>query len=66
MKVGDLIKLSQGTRNHFSLPTGVAILVEKLPREDELEYDWRVLADGRHINLGRQIEYSAEVISEGR
>ncbi len=66
MKVGDLIKLPQGTRNHWSLPTGVAILVEKLPRPDELEYDWRVLTDGRYINLGRQIEDSAEVISEGR
>ena len=66
MKVGDLIKLPEGTRNHFSLPTGAAILVEKLPRTDELEYDWRVLTDGRYINLGRQIEQSAEVISEGR
>ena len=66
MKVGDLIRLPEGTRNHFSLPTGVAILVEKLPRKDELEYDWRVLTDGRYINLGRQIEQSAEVISESR
>lgn len=63
MKVGDLIKLQSGTRNHWQLPTGVALLVEKLPRVDELEYDWRVLVDGRYIELGRQIEQSSEVIS---
>jgi len=63
MKVGDLIKLQSGTRNHWRLPTGVALLVEKLPRADELEYDWRVLVDGRYIELGRQIEQSSEVIS---
>jgi len=63
MKVGDLIKLQSGTRNHWRLPTGIALLVEKLPRADELEYDWRVLVDGRYIELGRQIEQSSEVIS---
>jgi len=63
MKVGDLIKLQSGTRDHWQLPTGVALLVEKLPRTDELEYDWRVLVDGRYIELGRQIEQSSEVIS---
>ena len=63
MKVGDLIRLQSGTRNHWQLPTGVALLVEKLPRVDELEYDWRVLVDGRYIELGRQIEQSSEVIS---
>jgi len=63
MKVGDLIRLQSGTRNHWQLPTGVALLVEKLPRVDELEYDWRVLVDGRYIELGRQIEESSEMIS---
>ena len=63
MKVGDLIRLQSGTRNHWQLPTGVALLVEKLPRADELEYDWRVLVDGRYIELGRQIEESSEMIS---
>jgi hypothetical protein len=66
VKPGDLIKLPQGSRTHWGLPTGVALLIEKLPRTDILEYDWQVLVDGRYINLGRQIEQSAEVISEGR
>lgn len=66
MKVGDLVQLQKGTRNHWGLPTGVALLAEKLPRNDYLEYDWRVIVDGRYIELGRQLEQSAEVISEGR
>jgi hypothetical protein len=41
-------------------------LVEKLPRMDRLEYDWKVLVDGRYIELGRQIEQSSEVINESR
>ena len=66
MKVGDLIKLPKGTVRHWDLPTGVALLVEKLPLDDYLEYDWKVLVDGRYIELGRQLEDSSEVISEGR
>lgn len=66
MKVGDLVQLQEGTRNHWGLPTGVALLAEKLPRNDYLEYDWRVIVDGRAIELGRQLEQSAEVISESR
>ena len=66
MKVGDLIQLQRGTRTHWDLPTGIALLAEKLPRNDYLEYDWRVIVDGRCIELGRQLEQSAEVISEGR
>ena len=66
MKVGDLVKLQSGTRSHWELPTGVALLIEKLPRNDRLEYDWKVLVDGRHIELGRQIEIDAEVLSESR
>ena len=66
MKIGDLIQLQSGTRSHWGLPTGVALLVAKLPRNDELEYDWRVLVDGQHIELGRQIEGSSEVISASR
>lgn len=66
MKVGDLIKLPDGCRNHWELPTGIAILIEKLPRMDRLEYDWKVLVDGKYIELGRQIEWSSEVISENR
>jgi len=66
MKVGDLIQLQEGTRNHWDLPTGIALLAEKLPRNDYLEYDWRVIVDGRAIELGRQIEQSSEVISESR
>ena len=66
MKVGDLVQLQRGTQAHWGLPTGVALLVEKLPRNDYLEYDWKVLVDGRYIELGRQLEGSSEVISEGR
>jgi len=66
MKVGDLIKLQDGTRLHWDLPTGIALLSEKLPRNDYLEYDWKVYVDGRTIELGRQLEQSAEVISESR
>jgi hypothetical protein len=66
MKVGDVIKLQSGTRVHWGLPTGIALLIKKLPRNDSLEYDWRVLVDGRYIGFGRQIEQSAEVISESR
>ena len=66
MKVGDLVRLSRGVGNHFSLKSYVAILVKKLPRSDSYEYDWLVMTDGRYIALGRQIEQSAELISESR
>ena len=66
MKVGDMIKLPRGCRNHWELPTGVALLIAKLPRNDRLEYDWKVLVDGRYINLGRQIENDPEVLSASR
>ena len=66
MKVGDLIQLQEGTRNHWDLPTGIALLTEKLPRNDYLEYDWKVVVDGRYIELGRQLEQSAEILSESR
>ena len=66
MKVGDLVKLGPGARHAWGLPTGVALLVEKMPRNDRLEYDWRVFVDGRSIELGRQIEQSSELINESR
>ena len=66
MKVGDLIQLPEGTRNHWDLPTGIALLSEKLSRNDYLEYDWKVYVDGRAIELGRQLEQSSEVLSESR
>ena len=66
MKVGDVIKLPKGCSNHWGLPTGLAVLVEKIPRTDNLEYDWNVFVDGRLINLGRQIEQSAEILNEHR
>jgi len=66
MKVGDLVKLPRGTRNHWGLPTGIALLLEKLPRNDRLEYDWRVLVDGMSIELGRQLEQSSQVLNESR
>ena len=67
MNVGDMIKLQSGTRRHWGLRTGVVVLVERLPREDALEYDWKVLTEnGRTIELGRQIECSSELINECR
>ena len=66
MKVGDVIKLQSGTVKHWGLKSEVAILLEKLPRSDSLEYDWLVMADGRCIELGRQLEQSSEVINESR
>ena len=67
MKVGDMVRLQRGTRRHWGLRTGVVVLMEKLPREDTLEYDWKVLTEtGRTIELGRQIETSSELISEKR
>ena len=64
VKVGDVIKLQPGTVKHWNLETDVAMLLEKLPRSDNLEYDWLVMADGRFMELGRQIEQSTEVISK--
>ena len=66
MKVGDVIKLQSGTVKHWGLKSEVAILLEKLPRSDGLEYDWLVMADGRCLELGRQLEQSSEVINEDR
>ena len=64
MKVGDMVRLQRGTRRHWGLRTGVVVLMEKLPREDTLEYDWKVLTEtGRTIELGRQIEVSSELIN---
>ena len=65
MKVGDLIMLSNGPRNHFGLTSKTATLIKKIPRDDYHEYDWQVFADGRLIELGRQIE-SLEVLNESR
>ena len=66
MQAGDLIRLSRGVGNHFNLKSYVALLVKKLPRDDSYEYDWLVMTDGKYIHLGRQIEQSAELISEDR
>ena len=66
MKAGSIVRLARGVGNHFGLKSYIAVLIEKTPREDSLGYDWLVLTDGRLIELGRQIEQSAELISEGR
>lgn len=66
MNAGDLIKLPPGTVRHWKLKTDLGVLVAKLPRMDELEYDWKVFVDGRYLELGRQIERSAEVVNESR
>ena len=66
MNAGDLIKLPPGTVRHWGLKTDLGVLIAKLPRMDELEYDWKVFVDGRYLELGRQIERSAEVINASR
>ena len=66
MKVGDLIELSIGTKNALGLQCDHGLLLCKLPRNDELAYDWQVLVDGRIIELGRQVEwnYMSRVVSD--
>ena len=66
MKVGDLVKVSEGARHHRKLSCPIVVLVEKSPRTDWLEYDWLVFAEGRFFKMGRQMEDSGEVVSEGR
>ena len=66
MKVGDLIKLHSSTCTAWGLLTGVALLIQKLPRNDRLEYDWRVLVEGRCFKVGRQLEDSSELLSASR
>ena len=67
MNVGDMIKLQSGTARHWGLRTGVVVLLERLPRADALEYDWKVMTEtGQTIMLGRQIEGSSELIYECR
>lgn len=66
MKVGDLVRLPQGTYNHFKLSSYIAVLIKKVPRADRYEYDWIVMTGGRFLALGRQIEQNSEVISESR
>lgn len=63
MKVGDLVRLPAGTSRHWDLSSPIGLLVEKLPREDKLEYDWKVLVDGQCIEFGRQIEESSTLVS---
>ena len=66
MKVGDLIELSIGTKNALDLQCDHGLLLSKLPRSDDLEYDWQVLVDGQIIELGRQVEWSymSRVVSD--
>ncbi len=63
MEVGDMIKLPAGAKTAHDIVSKVAILTEKIPRQDYLEYDWKVFADGRFFEFGRQIENTAEVLS---
>ena len=66
MKVGDLIEISIGTKDLLGLKCGHGLLLKKLPRSDDLEYDWQVLVDGRIVELGRQVEwcYGTRIVSE--
>jgi len=63
VQVGDLVRLPAGTSRHWDLSSPIGLLVEKLPREDKLEYDWKVLVDGQYIEFGRQIEESSTLVS---
>ena len=67
MKVGDLIELSSGTTLALGLKGTHGLLLKKLPRSDDLEYDWQVLVDGLIVELGRQVEwcYGTRIVSEG-
>ena len=56
MKVGDLIALPQGFRQHWSLSSKYGLLVEKLPRTDYFQYDWKIFVDNRYVTAGRKIE----------
>ena len=66
MKVGDLIEISIGTKDLLGLKCDHGLLLKKLPRSDDLEYDWQVLVDGRIVELGRQVEWSymSRVVSD--
>ena len=66
MRVGDLIELARGTKEAFGLQSDHGLLLKKLPRSDDLEYDWQVLVDGRIVELGRQVEWSymSRVVSD--
>ena len=63
MQVGDMILLTTGPVRHFGLTNPTAVLVAKVPRQDDLEYGWLAFASGRFIRLGRQIEQSCEVVN---
>lgn len=64
MKVGDLIRLSNGAKRAQGLDSYYALLIHKVPRPDELEYDWEALCDGKIVMFGRQIENHLHVINE--
>jgi|TARA_R110000823_G_C15881775_1_gene495132 hypothetical protein len=67
VKVGDLVRLPYGICSYWQLQSQIALLIEKMPRNDRLEYDWKVFVDGKYIELGRQIEQgTTEVLSESR
>ena len=57
MDIGDLIRLPKGYIDAWHLSCEWGILVEKLPRKDYLEYDWKIFtADNTYTTAGRQIE----------
>jgi len=63
VKIGDMILLTTGPVRHFGLTNPTAVLIAKVPRQDDLEYGWLAFASGRFIRLGRQIEQSCEVLN---
>ena len=56
MNAGDLILLPPGLKRLWGLTSMWGVLVEKVPRQDCLEYDWKIFADNRYINAIHQID----------
>ena len=51
-----MIQLNKGAVSAQDLDSPYVLLLEKVDRPDELEYDWGCLSGSRYILLGRQIE----------
>jgi len=67
MKVGDLIRLPVGAEEWWGVKSKIAMIVEKqYISVSKINYTWVVLADGRIIPLGGQLESMVKVINESR
>jgi len=66
MKVGDVIRLSNGAISSFDLKSDIGMVVGTIPRIDHLPDDWLVLADGIIHAMGHQLSDPDPVINENR